>query len=325
MNQSLKQDRNDNSVVDEKFAADVLEGLAQTPKSLSSKYFYDDRGSQLFQEITQHADYYLTRTELQIISGFQRELPEILASNEVDIIELGPGDGHKSKLIIDGFLEANCRVNYYPIDISSEALNLLEANIAPRPNLQVHGLMAEYLDGLQLARAQSKNTQLVLFLGSNIGNFDEAGARTFMRQIARQLNPGDHLLVGFDLKKDVNILTAAYNDSSGLTRDFNLNLLNRINTELDANFDLESFAHLGQYNPILGAMESYLIATRSHDVSFPLANQVVHFEAFEPIHVEYSFKYLPQDIESLCRAAGFEVVRNFSDDRDYFIDSLWRL
>ncbi|MFT6276505.1 MAG: putative SAM-dependent methyltransferase [Halioglobus sp.] len=146
-----------------------------------------------------------------------------------------------------------------------------------------------------------------------------------MHQVAAQLNPGDHVLVGFDMKKDVTTLTAAYNDSSGFTRDFNLNLLSRINTELGADFDVGMFQHLGLYNPVLGAMESYLIATKPQDIYFPAVEIEIHFDAFEPIHVEYSFKYLPADIESLSRVAGFEIVRHFSDSADFFVDSLWRV
>lgn len=325
MKQSVEQYDSDDTSQDQPFSIDVMAGLLESPKSLPSKYFYDDIGSQIFQKITQHVDYYPTRTELEIIGSFQHKLPDILARGELDIIELGPGDGHKSKLIIDGFLHANCRVNYYPIDISAEALNLLEANIVPRENLHVHGLVEEYFAGLKVARSKSNNTQLVLFLGSNIGNFDKPSSQQFMHQIAAQLNPGDHVLVGFDMKKDIATLTAAYNDSSGYTRDFNLNLLTRINAELDADFDVSNFQHLGLYNPILGAMESYLIATKPQDVYFPATDTVVHFDAFEPIHVEYSFKYLPADIESLSEVAGFERVRNFSDPQNFFVDSLWRI
>ena len=325
MKQSVEQCGIDGEIQDTQFSIDVMAGLSETPKSLPSKYFYDDIGSQIFQKISQHSDYYPTRTELEIIGSFQHDLPGILALDELDIIELGPGDGHKSKLIIDGFLQANCRVNYYPIDISAQALNLLEANIVPRENLHVHNLVEEYFAGLKIARSKSKNTQLVLFLGSNIGNFDKAGSQEFMHQVAAQLSAGDHVLLGFDMKKNVATLTAAYNDSSGLTRDFNLNLLSRINTELCADFDIDKFQHLGLYNPVLGAMESYLIATTPQDVYFPALDTVIHFDAFEAIHVEYSFKYLPADIESLSRVAGFEIVRHFSDPRDFFVDSLWRI
>lgn len=325
MIQAVEQYSSEDEIRNKQFSIDVMAGLSEPLKSLPSKYFYDDIGSQIFQKITQHLDYYPTRTELEIIESFQHELPDILALDEVDIIELGAGDGHKSKFIIDGFLDANCRVNYYPIDISGEALNLLEANIAPQENLHVHGLVEEYFSGLKIARSKSTNTQLVLFLGSNIGNFDKAGSQEFMHQVAAQLNPGDHVLVGFDMKKDVATLNAAYNDSSGFTRDFNLNLLSRINAELGADFDVDTFQHLGLYNPVLGAMESYLIAMKPQSVYFPAVATSILFDAFEPIHVEYSFKYLPADIESLSRVAGFEIVRHFSDPADCFVDSLWRV
>jgi uncharacterized SAM-dependent methyltransferase len=157
LKQSAKRYSSEDEIQNKQFSIDVMAGLSGSLKSLPSKYFYDDIGSQLFQKITQHLDYYPTRTELEIIESFQHELPKILALDEVDIIELGAGDGHKSKLIIDGFLAANCCVNYYPIDISGEALNLLEANIVPRENLHVHGLVEEYFAGLKIARSKSTN------------------------------------------------------------------------------------------------------------------------------------------------------------------------
>lgn len=156
----------------EQFAIDVLTGLAATPKSLSSKYFYDDAGSEIFKRITQHHDYYPTRTEVEIIREMNAVLPRIIDEKEIDIIELGAGDGHKSQLIIQGFLDAGHIVNFYPIDISGKAMDMLESNIDKHENLNIHGVVAEYFKGLRLVREKSANRQLVLFPGSNIGNFD---------------------------------------------------------------------------------------------------------------------------------------------------------
>jgi L-histidine N-alpha-methyltransferase len=309
----------------EQFAMDVLMGFCSTPKKLSAKYFYDDKGSELFQKITQHEDYYPTRTEFEILQGMKDELPKLITDEEIDIIELGAGDGHKSQLLLNGFLEAGKKVNFFPVDISDEAMVQLEETIKPHQNLHIHGVVSEYLSGLRFLRNKSKNRQLVLFLGSNIGNFDRIQNQGFLRQLWKSLNQDDFALIGFDLKKDVEILTAAYNDSSGYTKNFNLNLLTRINRELGANFDVSKFQHFGVYNPILGAMESYLLPKEEQVVYIKELERSFHFEPYESIHLEYSFKFLKSDIEFLCEQTGFLVEKQFSDNRNYFADSLWRV
>jgi dimethylhistidine N-methyltransferase len=309
----------------EQFAIDVLMGLSSKPKSLSAKYFYDDMGSDLFQKITQHEDYYLTRTEYEIISKSKDLIPKFIAENEIDIIELGAGDGHKSQLVINGFLEQDKKVNFFPIDISAEAMKQLEKTIQPHANLSIHGVIAEYLDGLRFVRNKSRNKQLVLFLGSNIGNFDRVQNQGFLRRLWKNLNAEDYVLIGFDLKKAIKKLTAAYNDAAGITRKFNLNLLDRINNELGANFNSSQFDHFGSYNPILGAMESYLLPIAPQEVYIEEIQRSFSFKAYEPIHLEYSFKFLPSDIEQLAKQTGFEITKHFTDKNNYFIDSLWQV
>lgn len=305
------------------FANDVLLGLGSEPKSIPPKYFYDDIGSQLFQRISSHPDYYPTRIEYDILLKARHEFPALLDSKQIDIIELGAGDGHKSALIIDGLLQAGVHVNFYAVDISEKAMQLLEPNLPQHDNLHVHGVVADYFAGLSYLRQHSENHQLVLFLGSNIGNFDPSASSQFLHELRARMNSGDFLLAGFDLKKDVDVLTRAYNDSEGLTREFNLNMLDRMNRELGAEFERSNFQHLGFYNPLMGAMESYLLATKEHSVRIAALNTEVQFEAFEPIHLEYSFKFLPADIERLCQQADFHLVKHFSDQNDMFIDSLW--
>ncbi len=307
------------------FATDVLAGLSSVEKHLSCKYFYDDTGSELFRDITQHEDYYLTRTEYAILDDASERLPGVLDEKEIDIVELGAGDGHKSQLIVDGFLRAGLAVNFYPIDISDKAMHMLGETIRDQPNLSVHGLIGDYFDGLRFVRERSARRQLVLFLGSNIGNFDRSQGQTFLRRLCSCLNTGDHVLIGFDLKKDITELIAAYTDSGNLTRDFNLNLLARINRELGGNFDLDGFQHYATYNPVLGAMESYLLATREQRVFISALQREFFFAAFEPIHTEYSFKFSPSDIEQLCDLSGFTPVENFADEKERFFSSLWRV
>lgn len=309
----------------EQFAVDVLTGFSSMPKRLSAKYFYDDAGSELFRAISQHEDYYLTRTEYDILNANRKRLPEMLGETEIDIIELGAGDGHKSELVIDGFLQAGVRVNFFPIDISDKAMAMLGGNIGDKPNLSVHGLIGDYFDGLRFVRERSAKRQLVLFLGSNIGNFDRIQNQGFLRRLWNSLNEDDYVLIGFDLKKDIGKLITAYSDSSNYTRDLNLNLLARINRELGGDFDLSGFQHYAVYNPVLGAMESYLLALREQRVHIGALQREFSFVAFEPIHLEYSFKFLPADIDFLSGQTGYAVVENFTDPDEYFINSLWQV
>lgn len=309
----------------EKFAIDVLTGLCSNPKSISPMYFYDDIGSEIFQKITRHPDYYPTKTEFNILESIKNTLAKNIGVSEIDIIELGAGDGHKSQLIIEGFLDQGTKVNFYPIDISEKAMTLLEVNIKPHKNLKIHGVVGEYFQGLRFVREKSKNKQLVLFLGSNIGNFNNVNIQGFLRQLWKVLNAGDLALIGFDLKKDIAILNKAYNDAAGHTRDFNLNLLDRINSELGGNFDKNKFKHIGFYNPNLGAMESYLLSQEKQQIYISELERYFEFEPYEAIHLEYSFKFLKSDIERLAKLTGFKVSEHYTDENEYFIDSLWNV
>lgn len=317
--------KNEEDIAKEQFALDVLNGFSETPKHLSAKYFYDDRGSELFQKITKHEDYYPCRTELEILNNIKFHLPSLISDKEIDVIELGPGDGHKSKIILEGLIERGHIVNYYPVDISERALNFLKKNISEHRSLRIHGVVAEYFDGLNFARNNSSNRQMVMFLGSNIGNFRPKEGQNFLRQLWRGLNARDYVLIGFDLKKDINILSRAYDDSDGLTKEFNLNLLLRINRELAGEFDVEKFHHHAIYNPVIGAMESYLISMEEQSVYIGTLQKTFSFKAFEPILLEHSFKYLKSDIDELCEISGHKVVEHYYDKEGRFIDSLWEV
>ncbi|WP_052262189.1 L-histidine N(alpha)-methyltransferase [Pseudoalteromonas luteoviolacea] len=321
----LTQNPHEEAAPDDQLAIDVLTGLSAMPKHLSAKYFYDDTGSEIFQKITQHKDYYLTAKEVEIITNIKKQLADVIDEQEIDIIELGVGDGHKSQLIIDGFLQSGCKVNFYPIDISEKAMLMLQENIVPNDNLTIRGVIAEYFDGLKLVRGQSTNKQLVLFLGSNIGNFNREQSLGFLRKLWASLKADDYIFIGYDLKKDVQRLTAAYNDEDGLTAQFNLNLLSRINKELGANFKLEKFQHFGVYNPVLGAMESYVLSTEKQEVYISALQRAFQFEAYEAIHLEYSYKFSTKDINQLSQQTGFKVVKHFTDSNAYFVDSLWQV
>lgn len=309
----------------ETFLSDVVNGLGAEQKSISAKYFYDDIGSELFQKISQHPDYYPTRTEFSILEKISHILPGIINESEIDIIELGAGDGHKSELVINGFINSQCKVNFYPIDISEKAMQLLANNLSINDNLHIHGVVADYLHGLNHLKTISNNKKLVLFLGSNIGNFNQSQTNAFLTMLSSALNEGDYVLIGFDLKKDPEILNKAYNDSDGLTQAFNINLLTRVNSELGGNFDITKFKHYGFYNPYRGTMESYLISLEAQAVTLETANQTFHFKQFESMHLEYSHKFTPSGINKLAEASGFSATQLFSDEKDYFIDALWQV
>ena len=214
-----------------------------------------------------------------------------------------------------------------PIDISEGAMrSLVESVRQSTPELKVEGLVCEYADGVRyLGREGGSRRNLVLFLGSNIGNFNRVQASAFLRRLWSSLHTDDYVLIGFDLKKDIEVLLAAYNDKQGVTSRFNLNLLHRINRELGADFDVSQFRHFGTYSVFSGAMESYLVSLEPQIVNIAALDLSFSFNAWEPIHTEYSYKYLRSDIDRLARDTGFSVQRQLEDARGWFVDSLWRV
>ncbi len=307
-------------------AEDVLVGLSETPKRLSSRFFYDARGSQLFQAITDLDEYYPTRVEHSVLSTHAEALLRRFEGDALNIIDLGAGDGRKTRVVLAKALELGIDVRYVPIDISASAMQGLVVDMGTRfPTLPIHGLVSEYTQGVRWLGAQADRRNLMLFLGSNIGNFHKAQARAFLRRLWMALNDDDHVLVGFDLKKDIELLLAAYNDRDGVTARFNLNLLTRINRELDANFDVSGFRHFSTYNVFSGAMESYLVSQREQTVHIGALHTTARFAPWEPIHTEYSYKYLPRDIAALAAHSGFAEEARFLDEKGWFCDALWRV
>jgi L-histidine Nalpha-methyltransferase len=321
----LEKSHHTDSIVHKEFAQDVKKGLSGASKFLLSKYLYDDEGSRLFKQITKLDEYYLTRTEMNIIQSLINKLPPLIDSHELDIIELGVGDGHKSSQIVKSFLDYGHNITYYPIDISAKAFDLLQSNISMFEHCDIKAIIGEYIEGLNYTKEISNRRKLVLFLGSNIGNFTPTQAHDFLIDIKKHLNLGDYLLTGFDLKKDVDLMFKAYNDSQGVTRAFNLNLLERINRELGGEFDLTTFKHHSLYNPRLSAMESHLLSLKKQDIIINALNMKVSFDYYEPIHLEFSFKFNKKDIKHLCASTGFKLIHDFVDEQGYFIDSLWQL
>ena len=308
------------------FADDVLIGLSERPKRIASTWFYDDIGSRLFQEITEQEVYYPTASEREIFETHGVDILASLGGAPIDVVDLGAGDGQKTALLLDRLVAAGSDVRYVPIDISEEAMaQLVEAMGRRYETMPIMGLVGEYFDSLRWLGEQSGRQKLVLFLGSNIGNFTHPRARAFLRQLRNALLPGDRVLVGFDLKKDIEILLHAYNDPAGVTARFNLNLLTRINRELGGHFDPSAFRHFATYDVISGAMKSYLVSLREQTVQIDRIRDAFHFEAWEALHTEYSYKYLDSDIEDLCTHAGFVEEARFCDAPRWFCDALWKV
>ncbi|MCB2211625.1 L-histidine N(alpha)-methyltransferase [bacterium] len=308
------------------FAREVLLGLSKEEKSLPSRYFYDDTGSHLFQQIMELEEYYPTGCERNILTKHASDFTDHVAAKPFNLIDLGSGDGSKTNLFLADMLQRKCDFTYIPIDISEAAIREQGVELEMRfPDLNVAGIVAEYFNGLLWHSKLSDRRNLILFLGSNIGNFHRSQARTFMRTMWNLLQPGDLVLIGFDLKKNIDVMVRAYNDSQGVTRDFNLNLLQRINTELGGDFQIEKWRHFASYDVFSGAMESYLVSRVEQEVTVEAVNQRFHFDAFEPIHTEYSYKFLESDIQQLAADTGFTIVEQYYDDRRYFVDSLWRV
>lgn len=314
--------------MDKQFLEDVIRGLSSSPKTLSSKYFYDDAGDKLFQQIMALDEYYLTDCEHEIFTTHRATLLDHFVSNcdLFHLVEFGAGDALKTKILLKYFLDQGVVFEYNPIDISASAIDQLAEDLNHSlPQLSVVPMIHEYFTAVEELSKKSTCKKVILFLGSNIGNFTDKEAGLFFRHLADIIQPDDQLLTGFDLKKDPAVILAAYNDSKGVTRDFNLNLLSRINRELYADFDIGKFYHYPIYDPVNGAARSYLISRKKQQVSIGANPTIIKFEKDEPIFMEISQKYSLEDIENYAARAGFRITENFFDKRKYFLNSLWEL
>ncbi|SEQ16280.1 L-histidine N(alpha)-methyltransferase [Neolewinella agarilytica] len=309
------------------FAEEILAGLRSSPKQLSSKWFYDEVGDKLFQAIMAMPEYYLTDAEREIFQSAGPELLAAIGGRPFDLIELGAGDGSKTQYLIEQFLAAKSDFVYRPIDISAHAISILGELIKTRwPLLPFQPIQNDYFSALdRLGSSGGDRLRLVLFPGANIGNFSPEEARGFLRHLRGFLRPGDLVLIGFDLKKDPEIILAAYNDPAGHTAAFNLNLLERINRELGADFKSDNWRHWETYNPRTGAARSFLVAEGAQTVEIADLEETIVFEPYEAIAVEISQKYSRNEISELAEASGFELLDNLEDEKGWFADSLWRV
>lgn len=309
----LAQVMRDPAPVDE-FAVDVHRGLAQMPKRIASKYFYDARGSALFERICEQPEYYLTRTELAILQDNAAAIARAIGPRAL-LVEYGSGAGIKTRLLLDAMDDP---VGYVPVEISPSALNASVESLAEEfPEVDMLPVTADFTRPVELpAPEQASRRTVVFFPGSTLGNFEPREAVALLRTMCIEMGRNGAAIVGVDLKKDAVLLEAAYNDAAGITRDFTLNLLARINRELDADFDLERFRHRAQYNALAGRIETHIVSC---------ADQVVrvgdHRHAFaedEAMLVEYSCKYSQEDFEAMAAKAGLRVVNTWTDARNWF-------
>ncbi len=307
------------------FAKEVEEGLSDDPKHLSSLYFYDDEGSRIFQEIMAMPEYYLTDCEFEILRTQGESIFVALEFvGHFNIIELGAGDGLKTKELLANLLEIGVDFTYVPIDISEEAINtLVKSMLQSLPNLKINPQVGDYFDVMDKVEAEDHCPNLVLFLGANIGNFKQEWALDLMQHINEHMQPNDKLLVGFDLQKNPSLIRNAYDDPHGITRRFNMNLLTRINRELDADFNLDQFDFYCHYNPINGEVRSYLVSLAEQNVRIGVIDKSFRLEKNELISTELSKKYTLAEIEQLGMDSGFKFNKHFLDSKQYFSDTLF--
>ena len=296
------------------FLADVTAGLSSNPRSLPCKYFYDERGAPLFQKICELPEYYITRTEIDILDRNRADIASHLGPN-VELIGLGTGAGTKTRILIEALEGPTV---YIPVDISEKQLR--ESTVLFQrifPDLEILPVCADYLQPVVLP-TPSRNAvrNIVYFPGSTIGNFEPTEATEFLRRVANVTRKNGGLLIGVDLKKAQDVLEAAYNDSVGVTAQFNLNLLERINRELGADFDLDQWRHRAIYNSDAGRIEMHLISEIDQFVR--LDEQKFHFRRSEKIITEFSYKYAPEEFAALAGKAGFEFVQMWTDDARLF-------
>jgi dimethylhistidine N-methyltransferase len=292
--------------------SEILNGLKSSPKSISPKYFYDQKGSELFESITMLREYYPTRTELFILNKYKNDIANA-AGTDSALIEFGSGSSEKVRTLLEAMPELK---EYVPIDISKDFLyQSARALSMEYPDLNVHAVSADYTAKFEMPKLESKR-KVVFIPGSTIGNFEPHEMEEFLKQTADQLKPGGGLLIGVDLKKDHAVLNAAYNDKKGVTREFNLNLLNRLNRELLANFKLEDFSHHAFYNAEKGRVEMHLVSLKNQVIT--IGDVQIAFQEGETIHTENSYKFTIEEFHQIVAMCGFKPKKVWCDERQWF-------
>ncbi|MGY5145654.1 MAG: L-histidine N(alpha)-methyltransferase [Candidatus Nitrosopumilus sp. metabat.KBP569_Feb_25m_nospike.7] len=305
------------SNIEKSFAEEIAFSLNENSKFISPKFFYDKKGSNLFESICSVPEYYPTRTEISILKKLEHDLPPYLNEN-VRLVELGSGASVKTRLILDVFTKLQANTEYFPIDISEILTESSEQLLKDYPTLNITGIIDTYEGGLEFLQNYDDKQNLIIFLGSSFGNFSPEDGKIFLKKIFSTMKQGDLFLIGLDLVKDEKILESAYDDSQGITAKFNLNVLSRINDELDADFIISNFSHYSVYNENDQRIEMNLKSLTSQSIIIKKSNLSLNLDEGELIHTEYSHKYNPSQIKTLLCDIGFEIKNMWLDDKKYF-------
>jgi len=306
--------------IEKTFAEEISSSLSRDSKFINPKFFYDKKGSDLFEKICSTPEYYPTRTEISILKKLKNELPTFL-DDDFRLVELGSGSSVKTRLLLD-ILTSQNNMEYFPIDISEILAESSEQLLHDYENLTITGIIDTYEGGLEFLRTYDKKKNLIIFLGSSFGNFSPIDGYKFLEKVYSTMKPGDLFLIGLDLVKEKEILESAYNDSQKITAEFNLNVLSRINNELDADFNLNNFSHHAIYNQKDQRIEMYLKSLSEQSVVISKSNLELIFNKDELIHTEYSHKYRLSEIHDLLDDVGFELKHTWLDEKNHFSLSL---
>ncbi|WP_396597951.1 L-histidine N(alpha)-methyltransferase [Dokdonia sp. R86516] len=308
------------------FSQEVTEGLTSFPKFLSSKYIYDKKGDKLFQDIMAMPSYYLTNCEFEIFETHKESISKAFTdSNGFDLIELGAGDGKKTKVLLKHLIERGDNFTYLPIDISQNVLDGLKESVEREiPGINIKPQQGTYFEVLEDVAGYNERKKVIMVLGSNIGNLLHPQAIDFLTNIQKAMTPGDLLYMGFDQKKNPQTILDAYNDPEGITEAFNKNLLHRINNEMEADFNPDNFKHWEVYDPETGTAKSYLVSTKDQSVTIKSLDLTVDFTAWETIHTEISQKYDDNIVQWLAGESGLEIINEFSDSKSYYKNYLFK-
>lgn len=312
--------------MNEIFSQEVLKGLTSLPKYLDCKYLYNAKGDKFYQEKMAMTAYYLTDCEYAILEKYKEDIRKIFLEgvDSFQLIELGVGNGYKTQILLEHFLKSKVAFTYFPLDISASALDELQGTLTKAyPELNVMPLCGDFFETLKSVPVQPKSKKVVLFMGSNIGNFSGDESVKFLKMLSNYLILGDIALIGFDTKKSPKKISDAY--TLGPNEAFYKNILTRINSELGGNFGLSDFEHYFEYDPISGLGSTFLISTKNQTVRLEKLDRDICFEAWEPICISIHQKYSDEQIESMAKPAGFRIVHNFYDCQRYFVDSIWSL
>jgi len=313
--------------LDTSFKKEVFEGLTNFPKYLSSKYIYDKKGDKLFQDIMDLPEYYLTNCEFDIIKTHKSAIADAFKNNATgfDLIELGAGDGKKTKVLLKYLSENNFNFVYKPIDISQNAIDSLAKKLNEElPEVNTDPEIGEYFEVLERLKTFNQRKKVIMVLGSNIGNLLHPKAIDFLTKLKDTMAKEDLLFMGFDQKKDPETVLNAYNDKTGVTAAFNKNLLARINSELGGNFAIDKFRHWETYDPESGTAKSFLVAEETMEVTINAIDIVINFEQWETIHTEISQKYDDKIVEWLAEESGLTIENTFTDAKEFYKNYIFR-